>query len=199
MRAADGVEWDVAKAIGGDKSKIKVTHIEAGSIIVKLQLNKGVCGASKLPREAAIRLMDQADTPWSILKSGVWTCKTKAVQLIDTVPTKAVQITVIPPPRALAAGRTLESPPPRHVQGIIGFPSPATLHPVASPHVHVNVRVNGDKARSSSAQAHGGRLMQAVVCTVSPTPVSGVHLAPATQNSQLEDVTEDAVNDLLWL
>ena len=83
MCAADGVEWDVAIAIGGDKRKIRVTHLEAGSIIVKLKLNKGVCGASKLPREAAMQLMQQVSVPSSPLKTGVWTSKTKSVRLLD--------------------------------------------------------------------------------------------------------------------
>ena len=83
MCAADGVEWDVAVAIGGDKRKIRVTHLEAGSIIVKLKLSKGVCGASKLPREAAMQLMQQVNVPSSPLKTGVWTRKTISLQLID--------------------------------------------------------------------------------------------------------------------
>jgi hypothetical protein len=66
------VACDVAAAVGGDSSKVRVLALESGSIRVITALDPGVCGDQD-PLNVARNLAQQASDPNSALKNGRFT------------------------------------------------------------------------------------------------------------------------------
>ena len=75
------VAQDVAAAVDGDASKIRVLSLEAGSIRVHMALDDGVCGDGIRPIDVASDLQQQAVDPSSRLKQGRVTKAAAAAKL----------------------------------------------------------------------------------------------------------------------
>ena len=69
---------DVASSLGADLTKMRVTVMEAGCIVVEVELDEGVCGPNTSALQAANDLKSQAAQHHSALRKGMWTCTTKA-------------------------------------------------------------------------------------------------------------------------
>jgi predicted nucleic acid-binding Zn-ribbon protein len=89
----DFIVRDVADSIGGHADLIKCVALEAGSIIVHLKLEEGVCGLKRRALDVAKELMAQAAVPNSKLKGGHYTCTAKDVRVVSS--SAAVQRNVL--------------------------------------------------------------------------------------------------------
>jgi chromosome segregation ATPase len=67
------VAQDVADAVGGDVTKVRVLSLQPGSIKVSLALDEGVCGDAFTPLAVANKLKRQAKDQKSLLKKGRYT------------------------------------------------------------------------------------------------------------------------------
>lgn len=72
------VEADVAMAVGGDGRQVRVVSLEAGSIIVHLELGQGIRGGEDAA-DVAHELERQSADSNSALRQGKYTCKTMCV------------------------------------------------------------------------------------------------------------------------
>ena len=81
----EAVACDVAHAVSGRRDRVHVTGLRAGSIIVLILLQQGICGRDRSPLEVAYLLQEQALDLDSQLKQGVYTYSTRSVQIMDTV------------------------------------------------------------------------------------------------------------------
>jgi hypothetical protein len=82
QRFRQEVVFDVADAVGGDPTKVRVLHLEPGSASsVLLALDHGVCGEGMPPLLVAQRLQRQISDPDSVLKQGRYTCETLHVDV----------------------------------------------------------------------------------------------------------------------
>ena len=85
----EAVAQDVAAAVGGDASKVRVLALEPGSIRVHTALDAGVCGDED-PLHVAQDLAQQASDPNSALKRGRFTSATTGANVsIAKVPAAA--------------------------------------------------------------------------------------------------------------
>jgi hypothetical protein len=66
----ESIAQDVAKAVGGDPSKVRIISLVAGSIRVLMALDEGICGDGRGALDVANDLQQQAADPNSPLKSG---------------------------------------------------------------------------------------------------------------------------------
>jgi hypothetical protein len=78
FRAA--VLQDVANAVGGDKTKMRIKDLQPGSIRVLLEVDEGVCGPGVDALEVAKDIEKQATDHNSRLKQGRYTSATKGVK-----------------------------------------------------------------------------------------------------------------------
>lgn len=72
---------DVARAVGGDSSKIFILGLEGGSIVVKLGLEEGVCGQRVNLSDVCNMIVHQASDPFSPLKKGRFTSMASGAKL----------------------------------------------------------------------------------------------------------------------
>ena len=77
----DSVVRDVAEAVGGRAGMIHCARLQAGSIIVHLKLEEGVCGIHRSAQAVAKELVAQAMMPDSRLKNGRYTCNAKEAKI----------------------------------------------------------------------------------------------------------------------
>ena len=78
----EAVAQDVADAVGGRRDEVSVLALEGGSIVVRLRLERGVCGELHGAMDAALNLERQVAESRSPLKRGRFTSKTKDVIII---------------------------------------------------------------------------------------------------------------------
>jgi hypothetical protein len=99
----NAVAHDVAEAVGGDASKVRVLALERGSIRVHTALDPGVCGDQD-PLKVARDLAQQASDPKSALKNGLFTsAATGATVSISKVPAARSAAAAAPASSALRA------------------------------------------------------------------------------------------------
>lgn len=90
----ESIAQDVAKAVGGDPSKVRFISLVAGSIRVLMALDEGICGDGRGALDVANDLQQQAADPNSPLKSGGITGATIGANvMIAKVPLTAGQTT----------------------------------------------------------------------------------------------------------
>ena len=81
----DAISCDVAHAVGGRRDKVHVLGLRAGSVIVHLLLEAGICGKQMSPFEAATLLQSQILDTASPLKQGMYTCCAQFMVIKDTI------------------------------------------------------------------------------------------------------------------
>jgi hypothetical protein len=77
----DFVADDVAHAVQGDRSKVHVVSLTRGSILVRMELENGICSNIDT-LDVAKELRNQVSDPSSALRQGMFTCKTKSVKIL---------------------------------------------------------------------------------------------------------------------
>ena len=75
---------DVADSIGGRADLIHCVALEAGSIIVHLRMEEGVCGMNRRAQDVVKEIIAQAAMPHSKLKGGHYTCTAKDVKVVSS-------------------------------------------------------------------------------------------------------------------
>ena len=89
----ESIAQDVAKAVGGDPSKVRIISLVAGSIRVLMALDEGICGDRRGALDVANDLQQQAADPNSPLKSGGITGATMGANVMIEKVCKAEIIT----------------------------------------------------------------------------------------------------------
>jgi len=175
----EAVVQDVADAVGGRRDKVHVLALEAGSIIVKLRLETGVCGQNRGLSDVARELQQQAEDAGSALKRGRITNKTKGITVAENddgtdtagdiqslAPQETQRQRFDPEVMALAAGNTalaITRDQSQDLQSSVGLEDTQT-----NGNTHKNglgVHLESSSASASSVESSEG--------APSPIPVSG--------------------------
>ena len=88
LQDVDGFKQDVVKdlvlAVGARSDKIRVLGLEAGSVIVRVIFDDGVCGDIRSALDALREIERQAANPMSVLRQGRYTSHVKSLRVRES-------------------------------------------------------------------------------------------------------------------
>jgi Ca2+-binding EF-hand superfamily protein len=88
LQDVDGFKQDVVRdlvlAVGAQSDKIRVLGLEAGSVIVRVIFDEGVCGDIRSALDALREIERQAANPMSVLRQGQYTSHVKSLRVHES-------------------------------------------------------------------------------------------------------------------